>query len=230
MNTSLHWNYFLALEKDLQAVSRYIEFCQPNMQVFSVELAHLLFAAASEIDAIAKCACKIIDPKAKCGNIDAYRKIITKAAEDETYPCSFGEKVRKVTPRDKHCLSAIHVCISHHNIAFIPWQNWAKDSNPDWWHSYNEVKHQRNDHFNQATLHNAIYALGGLLALNYYYCRLLLTKDKPDQRYHCRLSRVTSYLEPRSTFLTLGEEYYANSFDEIASIVKQVCKYGMLET
>jgi hypothetical protein len=46
----LHWNYFLALERDLEVVSRYVEFSRPNFQVFSIELAHLLFAAASEVD------------------------------------------------------------------------------------------------------------------------------------------------------------------------------------
>ena len=41
----LHWNYFVALEHDLEAASRYVEFCERNFDVFSIELAHLLFAA-----------------------------------------------------------------------------------------------------------------------------------------------------------------------------------------
>ena len=31
-----HWNYFLALEQDLEATSRYIEFCDANLKVFSI--------------------------------------------------------------------------------------------------------------------------------------------------------------------------------------------------
>ena len=50
----LHWNYFLALDRDLEVVSRYVEFTKPNFNVYSIELAHLLFAAASEVDVIAK--------------------------------------------------------------------------------------------------------------------------------------------------------------------------------
>jgi hypothetical protein len=56
----LHWNYFLALEQDLEAASRYIEFCDANLKVFSIELAHLLLAAASEVDVLAKCICEIV--------------------------------------------------------------------------------------------------------------------------------------------------------------------------
>ena len=48
----LHWNYFLALENDLAKTSRYIEFHEDNLQVFSIELAYLLFAAAPEVDVI----------------------------------------------------------------------------------------------------------------------------------------------------------------------------------
>src|SRR5437588_813388 len=84
-NTRLHWNYFLALEKDLEAVSRYIEFCSDNLNTYSIELAHLLLSAASEVDTLAKCICGILDPNAKPDNINEYRKII-KAEEDSEAP------------------------------------------------------------------------------------------------------------------------------------------------
>jgi hypothetical protein len=51
----LHWNYFLALEQDLETVSRYVECTSDNHKIYSIELAHLLFAAASEVDVIASC-------------------------------------------------------------------------------------------------------------------------------------------------------------------------------
>src|SRR5438132_14355415 len=72
----VHWNYFLALERDLESVSRYIEFAKPNFDVYSIELAHLLFAAASEVDVTAKLLCKILAPARRCGNIDDYRAIL----------------------------------------------------------------------------------------------------------------------------------------------------------
>ena len=44
---------------------------------YSIELAHLLFAAASEADVIAKLLCKQIDPQQSPVNIDGYKPVIT---------------------------------------------------------------------------------------------------------------------------------------------------------
>lgn len=74
--SKLHWNYFVALERDLESVSRYIEFNSDNLNVYSIELAHLLFAASSEVDVLAKLLCKRFAPKAKCRNIDEYRPLL----------------------------------------------------------------------------------------------------------------------------------------------------------
>ena len=74
--TLLHWNYFLALESDLERVSRYIEFDKANFKTYSIELAHLLLAASSEVDVVAKTLCQRIDSKTKLENIDDYKKII----------------------------------------------------------------------------------------------------------------------------------------------------------
>ena len=68
-NVRPHWNYFLALEKGLEGLSRYIEFCKDNLNTCSIEPAHLLLSSASEIDTLAKCVCSILDPKAKPKNI-----------------------------------------------------------------------------------------------------------------------------------------------------------------
>ncbi len=54
----IHWNYFLALEQDLLKISRFIEFNEKNYETFSLELAHLLFAAAAETEVILKSLCK----------------------------------------------------------------------------------------------------------------------------------------------------------------------------
>jgi hypothetical protein len=53
-NNHPHWNFLLALDADLGELSRYIEFDQRNFKCFSLELVRLLFAAASEVDVVAK--------------------------------------------------------------------------------------------------------------------------------------------------------------------------------
>src|ERR1700690_2238117 len=83
--SNLHWNYFLALEQDMTRTARYIEFHDENLAVFSIELAHLLFAAASEVDVLTKCICRIIKPdalpKKRDPNMNDYRNFFTNAAK-----------------------------------------------------------------------------------------------------------------------------------------------------
>ena len=206
-NVRPHWNYFLALERDLEGVSRYIEFCKDNLNTYSIELAHLLLSSASEIDTIAKCVCSILDPKAKPQNIDQYRKIIRTAEKHEPeFTFHGGESQR---------MSDLRVLLPRYNMVLMPWKSWAEEKNPDWWQSYNKVKHERNNHFNEATLRNALYSVAGLLSINYIYCRLELSRDKPHYRYQYQGKSVTRCMEPTSTFLRFEPDFY---YDPIASL------------
>jgi len=54
------------------------------------------------------------------------------------------------------------VSIPVYRLDFRPWENWSVDKSPDWWGAYNNVKHSRNIHFEQANLLNTITALGAL--------------------------------------------------------------------
>ena len=208
-STRLHWNYFLALEKDLEAVARYVEFCPENLNTYSIELAHLLLSAASEVDTLAKCICGILKPKAKPQNINDYRKIIKEWEENAS--CEVKEK-------DWHKLSALKIYIPRYNLEFAPWASWAKDKNPDWWFSYNKVKHERSSHFNKATLDNALQALAGLLAVNYVYCRLEISKTNPNFRYQYYKASVTRHMVPDSTFLRFRRDFYD---DPLSSLYAQ---------
>ena len=144
----LHWNYFIALERDLEVVSRYIEFTTHNFDVYSIELAHLLFAAASEVDVLAKLVCQHVLPQAPHGNINEYRAALLPAFSD---------------------LPKAQVFVPRYGLTLTPWDNWAGPDNPDWWRSYNNVKHARDAHFQEATLKNALNALGALLIVTYIH-------------------------------------------------------------
>jgi len=180
----VHWNYFLALERDMESTSRYIEFCEPNFSVFSIELAHLLFAAASEVDVVAKLLCEQIAPAGSSGNINDYKAILLPAIPD---------------------LPHTEVFVPRYGLSFRPWSNWGGQQNPAWWRSYNNVKHERDTHFDEATLKNALNALGALLIVIYhYYFRKLATQPTklliPQD--------ATREMEPQSTLLRLREDYY----------------------
>jgi len=78
------------------------------------------------------------------------------------------------------------------------------------------VKHERNNHFNEATLRNALYSVAGLLSINYFYCRLELTRDKSQHRYQYRGQSITKYLVPASVLLRFESDFYYNPISEFA--------------
>lgn len=147
----IHWNYFLALENDTEEIARYVDFTKANFPTYSIELAHLLLAASSEIDVVAKQLCSIVSPSSKAENIDDYRKII-----NPTFPV----------------ICTMKIVIPRFSLTLHPWDNWQRDVNPNWWKAYNNVKHQRHEHFSDANLKNALNALSGL-----YILLLFMYKD-----------------------------------------------------
>jgi hypothetical protein len=200
-DSKLHWNYFLALEQDLEKTSRYIEFCETNFDVFSIELAHLLFAAASEVDVLAKCICEIVKPEAPRENILHYQSVFSTAA---ALPANDAAHIPNI--------ATMEILIPRYGMKFKPWENWFNKKTPNWWDSYNHVKHERNHYFNEATLKNALNAMGALLILNFHYCRLIYVRGLSD------FSRLYAYsetyvarrlLRPESTLLRLPEDCYA---------------------
>ena len=186
--TKLHWNYFIALEQDMEAVTRFIEFDEKNFGVYSIELAHLLFAAASEVDVVAKLVCGYLDPTVKVEKINQYKAVLMPGIPT---------------------LPTTKVYVPRYGLTLEPWSNWGGKTNPDWWTSYNKVKHERSAHFNQATLKNALNALAGLMVLTHeYYARQL--SQVPMQTLYVK--DVTGELQPESTLLRFGEDWY-NSYE-----------------
>jgi hypothetical protein len=185
-DTLLHWNYFLAIENDLEKVSRYIEFTTDNFDVYSIELAHLLITSASEVDVVVKGICRLLINKNRAQSINGYRAIIT-----QNLPELIQEKV----------------FIPRYNLTLHPWSNWisAENPNPSWWRSYNNVKHQRQAHFRDANLKNALNAVAGLLVSVFYFYRLqFISEHKPIQNNR----DVNQILKPDPGFLRLQDDYY----------------------
>lgn len=179
----VHWNYFLALEHDLELASRYVEFCNDNMQTYSVEFAHLLLAASSEVDVVAKLLCQQLDLAAPRNNIDQYRQVLTGNIPE---------------------LSAMQVFVPRYGLELTPWFNWASTTSPDWWRSHNNVKHERNAFFQEATLKNALNAMAALLTLVFHYYRFTL----PGTASPLHPKDTTRELQPKSSLMLLPNDHY----------------------
>ena len=179
----LHWNYYIALEEDLSKISRYIEFSEDNFNVYSIELAHLLLAASSEIDVVLKALCNIINPSKKHKNINDYQRTI----------------------KDKLSNLINEPCYIHrYGLELNPSTNWNNDENPHWWKDYNDVKHERDINFNKANLKNTLNALSALNLTIIYYYKAFYEKVGKSLKF----KEVTTKLEPKPSLIKANSDYY----------------------
>jgi len=150
----VHWNYFLALESDLDRISRYVEFDEENFKCFSIEIARVLMASAAEVDVVCKQLCKKIDPEA-AESINQYRYRIKRA-----YPDIHG----------------FEVLLPRYGLKLKPWSKWRGNTGvPLWWTAYNKIKHHRDSEYYQGNLKNALNSVAGLFVMVLY-----LYKEKAE--------------------------------------------------
>ena len=104
-----HWNYFLAIERDLEVLSRYIEFNQDNVNCYSIEIARTLMAAAAEVDVVCKQICGALDPNSSADGIVAYR-----------------DKIMVSIP----AVATFEVLIPRYGLTLTPWAKLAERRSP----------------------------------------------------------------------------------------------------
>lgn len=140
-----HWNYLLAIERDVSELSRYVEFDARNFECFSIEIARTLLACGAEVDVVCKGICAANNPRTRSDNIHAYRKEITKRYAD---------------------ISKFQVTLPRYGLTLTPWDEWKRANGvPFWWTAYNKVKHQRHSEYHKANLKNALNSFAGLFVM-----------------------------------------------------------------
>ncbi|WP_354675276.1 hypothetical protein [Cupriavidus alkaliphilus] len=137
----VHWNYFLALEEDLDRLSRYVDLAGGNDATHSIEIARLLLGASSEVDVVLKQLCRKHHPKSAAATINAYFGVVSEAC-----PNFIGFEVQ----------------IPRYGLTLHPWSNWAEGVPPIWWQDHNKVKHHRDVHFSKANLKNCVNSVAAL--------------------------------------------------------------------
>ena len=180
-NSLVHWNYFVALEQDLAKISRFIEFSEANFGTYSIELAHLLLAASSEVDVVMKRLCKLKNNQKSHSNINDYKETIM-----QYFPDFADEKVY----------------IHRNGISLEPWSNWKGEENPLWWRSYNKVKHERDSHYDKANLKNTVNSLAGLGLIVIYYYRELFSQENAHT-----FASTLDRLKPQTSLIDFNESY-----------------------
>ena len=181
---NIHWDYYIALENDIRKLSRYIEFDESNFMVHSIELTRLLLTASSEVDVVLKELCKLTEPDSRAENINAYKNIIK-----EKFPAIINTGV---------------TCPLY-GLSLAPWSNWMDDENPEWWKSYNKVKHERNNNYKSANLNNVLNSVAGLFVCNIHYNHAIFILEHTEYPYDFRHS--FSSLNPRAELFRLNDPF-----------------------
>lgn len=184
--SKIHWNYYLAIQQDFELISRYVEFSELNNDTFSIELARIIMSASQEVDVIMKGICNLLK-QTKTKNINEYKVVIK-----EYLPELIDEKV----------------FISRFSMTGKPWENWKGDENPIWWKANNNLKHQRTEHFQEATLKNAFNAIGALLIVNIYFYKLLKENESGSK---VSFKDTTLELNCKDSFIKLQDDYYTSN-------------------
>ena len=143
-----HWNYFLAIERDLEKLSRFVEFSTDNWTTYSLEMARIILASASDIDVLLKALCKRVSPSAKAATINKYMDVINKTFPD---------------------IPMFEATLPRWGLNLTPWSNWASNEVPVWWTANNKVKHHRDKQYHRANLHNTLNAVAALYVINLYF-------------------------------------------------------------
>ena len=160
-----HWQYFIAIESDLEKTARYVEMVPDNFNTYSVEYAHILLSAGSEVDVISKLLCKELEPEASPKNINEYRTLIL--SHYRNFP-------------------SFEILVPRYGLNRKPWDDWKRVENPSWWTAHTRVKHERSGYFAEANLENALDAVCGLfcLVLGYHHFQGLWKADPWPKLLH----------------------------------------------
>jgi len=143
------WQYFLSIEQSLINTLNYVHYHDDNKNAYSNEFAKIILLSCSEIDVILKQLCKKYNKKSRAKNIFHYGTYLSK-----TFQGIGSTKVECPIISEE----------------FQPFSNWSNDKiiKPDWWESYNKIKHERNTNFPKANQKNAFESCAGLFLLLLY--------------------------------------------------------------
>lgn len=174
-----HWNYLLAIEGDLERLSRFIEFDERNFDCFSIEISRILLASGAEVDVVCKQICKKLNSSSFANGINRYR-----------------DEICAVYPH----IPDFEVLLPRYGLTLTPWDNWNQPNGvPIWWTAYNKIKHHRDSEYHRANLKNALNAICGLFIMVLY-----LYKEKAEEGELAPNPKLLFVNENRSGGLSFG--------------------------
>jgi len=180
-----YWKYFLSIEEELINTSKYVEFDNDNMRVFSTEFTKIILTASSEVDVLLAEISKLYGLTKKKPNFKDHFNII-----------------------NKHVISLMseNVYLKNYGLIVSPFADWNDSEELAWHKSYNKLKHKRGTHYKEGNLENALLSVGALFttSIHYYLCKAEI--KNPEHRI--TLLSVIKSIEPKSKLFKFTNPLY----------------------
>jgi len=186
------WYKYKRLESDFIDATLYFPFEKGYKEIWSEHFSDLIVKIGNSVDSFFRTMLKdrLFD---SYSHVSALKR--SRRKRDITYFRDFFEPIYQ--------LSGVEVDIAY-GLTFYeknrcPFKEFSSNRIPDWWTSYNRVKHEWFDRIKDATLKNTIEALAGLFVLNILH--------KENQQYLVRHTNVISnhYLDKKQIETSLME-------------------------
>lgn len=132
------------LERDLFRLFDFVEPADANLSCYSHQLYELLLRASTEFEANAKAILQANGYTRGHLNVNDYYKL---------------------QPATRLAEYAITIPIWRGNRVFHPFDEWGTRASLSWYQAYNRVKHNRSEHFESASLENAVKAITAVFAI-----------------------------------------------------------------
>lgn len=133
---------------DLKKIFEYIEPCDENVNVYSHRIYELFLRASTEFEANCK------------GILNANSYLKTSDFNIIDY-----SKIEKATKLSEYSVK-LDIWSSGKKI-FQPFKDWKNSHTLKWYKAYNNVKHDRQNNFKDASLENLLNSIAGLLCILY---------------------------------------------------------------
>lgn len=195
-----YWNYFLELEEQFILTKRYVAFDKSNFKSYSMEYLKLLEAVCSEIDVVGKELAHQIDPSFKVNdttsNIQKWWFIIQDwLLRDMKDPIKMLGEL-EFSPWNGYRIERFED--KNHSIRHRLTEG---SKTPNWWTSYNKVKHNRTlddpetqeQYFHRANLENLCNAFAALYLLEKRY---MTSVGRAEEYNRCEISKLFEKRKP----------------------------------
>jgi hypothetical protein len=166
--TTLSWNMYLDLEKEIIDFLNYVPLTESHLGIFSPKLAKIILQAGPEILNAFNLSIGNLEPRAKMDEMFGEGGLSTEIAALWTEEAELRKNHKSLTFNkyyaflEKHGyykLSRAEVQLTEKpSFVFNPFN----EEIPNWWKIYNGLKHDKYDNMSRATLFETLTCLSGL--------------------------------------------------------------------